>query len=554
MDDHGPVLNFSHAGPDIISIVLGSMPLRKRFNCALVCKAWAEAATAATCSIILEHRMQDVSGLQAWLEKHGNRLEVLQLHAGYDATLTALPCCAKLQDLLLHRGFSQTVSIAGRTWSDIASATKLTSINLTCVQTASQQADVVAALTALPNLKQLTWYYVRCSGKQAPLSDSSLLQHLMRLTSVELRCVTAAALQHLGSLAKLQHLNISGDKAWTAAGCPGLQELKALTSLQLSIWPGYCLVDLPSSISQLTALRQLGVYGVIPTALNQLQVLTGLTQLCVWHMRGMPPESPPLKLPGLQHLELEQLEHLDWFFDNDDVIMPTSFLASCTQLQYLKLQGFEFTDPGSLVPSTMLQHLELHCCNIIAADGAADPVSWDHVFPGPGRLPHLTSLQLFSRKPALQQADIAAVVACCSNLQVLHLATLQDSFAPTLARLRGLTSLQLDYVHDEECSAMVQLKGLRQLMVQVPSMSAVGLRHLVALNQLTSLRLGTFDSWNKVTTLAALLMKDNLPGYAHALFNEVCGKAYLYGVRVCVRVWMCVCGGGGCCPAAPVTK
>jgi len=40
MGDHaGPLFDLSHAAPDIISMVLGSMTLRERFNSALVCKA-----------------------------------------------------------------------------------------------------------------------------------------------------------------------------------------------------------------------------------------------------------------------------------------------------------------------------------------------------------------------------------------------------------------------------------------------------------------------------------------------------------------------------------
>jgi len=278
MEDHNdPLLDLSHAAPDIIAMVLGSMSLRERFSCALVCKAWAEAATAATHSIILEDRMQGLSGLQHWLEKHGNMLEVLQLHACHYAALTALPCCAQLQDLLLQGVMCKIVSIASRTWGDIASATKLTSVSLKCVQTVSQQADVVAALTALPNLEQLTWRDVHCSDsvRKNQLSDSSLLQQMTRLTSVELQGVTAAALQHLGSLTKLQHLSIRTESNWHAVAtnewhapsCPGLQELKALTSLKLySRFMG----DLPASASQLTALRQLGVCMATSTALNQL--------------------------------------------------------------------------------------------------------------------------------------------------------------------------------------------------------------------------------------------------------------------------------------------
>jgi len=512
----GSLLGLSHAGPGIITTILGSMTLRDRYTCALVCKAWAEAATAATHSIILKHKMQDLSGLQHWIDKYGNRLEVLQLHACCGA-LTALYCCAKLQDLLLHGTHSQSVSIASRTWGDMASATKLTSMSLNYVQTASQQADVVSALTALPNLEQLTWNYVQC-GDELWVSDSSLLQQMTRLTSLDLQNVTAAALQHLGSLTKLQYLSIGDAEGWAAAGCPGLQELTALTSLKLASTDR---VDLPASASQLKALQHLEVCRATPTALNRLQVLTGLTELCVWQVTGLSPELPPLKLPGLQHLQLRG--------DYVDCTMPMSFLASCSQLKSLKLQGFDLNGPGSLVVSTMLQDLQLHCCSISEAEGAADSVLWQQVLLNAGQLPHLTSLQLYLEEPALQQADVEGVVACCSNLKMLGFDELQSGLAPVLAGLPGLTNLQLHYTTDEECSAMVQLTGLRQLKVLTPchgGVSAVGLRRLAGLNQLTSLGLGYFGL-SQLDTLARHLIKDDLPACLYALITKVCGDVYL---------------------------
>jgi len=496
------------------------MPLRDRFNCALACKAWAKAATAATRSIILKHRTQDLSSLRDWLEKHGNRLEVLQLHDCSRAALTALPCYAKLQDLMLRSSWGDFAIIASRTWTDIASATRLTSLSVSCVKTASPEADVVAALTALPNLEQLTWCYVYCTGHRL-LSDSLLFQQMARLTSLELWGVAIEALQHLGSLTKLQHLSI-GDVwgGWAAAGCPGLQELKALTSLELN---SSDMDDIPASVSQLTALQQLEVPKASPTALNQLQVLTGLTQLCGWQVTGLLPESPPLKLPGLQHLQLKP--------GDNRVTMPMSFLASCSQLQVLKLNGYDLQGPGSLVASTMLQHLELPSFNIFAGDGAADPVSWQQVFSGPGRLPHLTYLQLGTDQPALQQSDIDRLLEVCSSLKVLHL----RSFAPALARLPGLTNLHLGEASAEDYGALGQLTGLRQLTVAYPcDMSAVGLGQLVALNQLTSLGFVSFSHSSNAAldTLARHLMKDDLRECQYALINKVC-------VRVLTALGLC---------------
>jgi len=151
MDAAAHYLDLSRVPPNFVTMLLQSMSLSDRFTCALVCKAWAEAATAVTHSIILEHWMKYLSCLQCWLEKHGHQLKVLQLHQCRGAALTALPC-PQLQDLLLW-----SPSVSSRVWSDVAAATKLTSVTLAYVKTASQQADVVSALTALPDLEQLTW-------------------------------------------------------------------------------------------------------------------------------------------------------------------------------------------------------------------------------------------------------------------------------------------------------------------------------------------------------------------------------------------------------------
>jgi len=229
MDAAVPLLDPSRLPSHIITMMLQSMSLRDRFTCALVCKAWAQEATAATRSIILRDEVQDLSCLQHWLEKHGDQVEVLQLHeCRYSAKLTALPC-QQLQDLLL----SGSLSLDGRVWSDLAAATKLTSVSLEMVQTASQQADVVSALTALPDLEQLTWSRVIC-GQQWGLTDSLLLQRLTKLTALNLGCVDAAeALEHLGLLTRLQNLSLAAECGWAAAACPGLLELKALTRLDL---------------------------------------------------------------------------------------------------------------------------------------------------------------------------------------------------------------------------------------------------------------------------------------------------------------------------------
>jgi len=497
-------VDLSHAPLDVIVTIMQSMSLKERFTCALVCKAWAEAAKAGTRSIILRDRKQDLSCLQTWLENHGGQVEVLQLHEcrGDPAVLTALPC-PQLQDLLLG-----DIRLDSRVWSDLAAATKLTSVWLGGVQTASQQADMVSALTALPDLEQLTLSRVRCRQEYG-LSDSKLMQKLTKLTALKLGHVSAAAaLEHLGVLTKLQDLSLAADD-WAAAGYPGLQELTALTRLEL-LHRVSC--NIPPSVSQLTALQQLEVPDATPAALNKLSALTGLTRLRVLRLVDLSPGSPPLQLPGLQHLNVHA----------GDGTMSMSFLGSCTKLRVLVLCSINLSGPGSLVASTMLQHLELRGCRLCAAAAAADPGAWQQVFPRPGRLPHLTSLSMVVLQPDLQHADMECVVACCSSLQVLGLDILQDSFASALTRLSGLTSLILFHASDQQCGSIAQLTGLRELRVDYArEVFAAGLRQLAALEQLTSLG---FQSLGLSSAVLREHMSDRLPGpcrYEFGIINKV---------------------------------
>jgi len=84
---------------------------------------------------------------------------------------------------------------------------------------------------------------------------------MMQLTSLDLRFVASAALQHLSSLTKLQHFSVDDAYGWATAGCPGLQELTALTSLEVVSSYQF---HLPASASQLTALKQLEVCRATP--------------------------------------------------------------------------------------------------------------------------------------------------------------------------------------------------------------------------------------------------------------------------------------------------
>jgi len=494
-----------------------NMELKQRFTCALVCSDWAKAAAATTHSIVRDG-LQDLNGLQKWLDKNGGQMKTMQLRRCRETGMSRLPC-PQLQDLLLH-GFAWNCKLVleVRVWTDIAAATKLTSLSLQRVCTDSQQADVVSALTALPDLQQLSWREVEC-GQTGVLSDSRLLQHLTKLTGLDLEAASAEALQHLSSLSKLQQLGLNEPRVLVAVKVPGLQQLKGLTSLKVD----FPLQGLPSAVSHLTALQQLKVCEATATELECLKALTALTKLCVSCMKGVvSPDTTPLQLPTLHSLDLGI--NLD-----DDEPLHMSQLSSCTQLRRLSLQLCRLVGPDSLAASSMLQELDLQYCSLSSPEGPACVDPWQLVFPGPGRLPHLTSLVLRSVSPAPQQADLERLVACCSGLRRLEFRIERSSWSLTstsafdcLSHLSNLVTLHLRTVTDQQCSSLAQLTGLQELeVVHSDELSPVGLRHLARLQQLTNLYFGSAFGSRKVDAVLQAQLSDRFQGRARSLVNKV---------------------------------
>jgi len=488
-----PVLDLSEAPFDVVRLLIETMDLQQRFTCALVCSEWANAVAAVATPAIVKHAMRTFTRLQEWLDKNGSQVDTLQLQGS--GVIARLPC-AQLQNLLLH-GVSQDAKLilGSGVWRDIAAASKLTSVQLVVVITLAEQADVVSALTALPDLQQLTWRDAVCVV-EGELLDSRLLQQLTRLTSLKLGSVAAEALQHLSLLTKLQHLSMHLPPEWAAADYPGLQELQGLTHLVLrgSLWCSGR--RFPACVSRLTALQQLEVVWATFPELNALTALTALTKL---HVANLSPTPTVLLLPTLQHLRLKG--GIDGFLP----LLHTSHLASCTQLRFLSLCFFSLAQgpagPGSLVASSMLQELEVWHCSLSSGEGVhAAILPWEVLPPGPGRLPHLTSLVLRYLSSEPQQPDVERQVACCSGLRALHLQS----------------------VNDEQCRSLAQLTRLQDLQVSNPRiLSTAGLRHLACLEQLTSLKF-TYDfDWHKVSTVLLEQLSDKVPGYRHAMVNKV---------------------------------
>jgi len=176
---------------NVITMLIHSMSLSDRVKCALVCKGSGsnrgntQPHTGAH-SIILRDKVQDLSSLQAWFEKHGGQVRCCSCMSA----MVNLADGTALSTGHVHRTVDrQKTSIAARLlhgrigfnidstmWDDIASATKRRSLRLYLAWTASASRRSVR-LTALPDLEQLTWHRVRC-GPQRGLSDSKVLRKL----------------------------------------------------------------------------------------------------------------------------------------------------------------------------------------------------------------------------------------------------------------------------------------------------------------------------------------------------------------------------------------
>jgi len=414
---------------EIVEFILCKMDVKQRSSCAQVSTAWkaaAAAATAATRDDIVLHNVYDATSLQQWLEEHGGHVDVLQLHAADHRGLpTALPC-PQLQHLYLHASSfcPFNLPVHNRIWEGISRATQLKTVSLFNLQTAGLPQEVMAVLEALPNLQHLAWRTVKHrSAWHNPAVTS--IQGLTKLTGLELKPVTADALEQLSAFTKLRQLSLDDvPYTWGAAGCPGLQQLTALTSLHLGKdLDGYNVI--PLVIVRLTAVQHLSVPQASYLHVWELHALVGLTSLCVADVVAWDYPLSPLQLTALQRLKLGvnlRSEHTN---------LQMSCLSECTRLQELSLAGLVLKnfwgDPECVLGLTALQH------------------------------------SIYT--PGLKAADVKRLVACCSSLRNLQLGVEFNVSLSALSGLSHLTHLTVDHLHEAYTSSVAQLTGLRQLLV-----------------------------------------------------------------------------------------
>lgn len=435
-------------------VIFKPLPQAQRHACALVCKSWAEAAAAASDSIIVG-TCRNTASLQLWLERNGRPLQKLHVHAA-DAHLTALPC-PHLKDLLLPTAPDTT---------GLAAATA-------ALQQLSMQAT---AASPDPELHP------------AP-AQGNILQRLVQLERLELPGgLTDAALQHVSKLTKLHHLQLGHLRHAKPAAVIGLQQLRSLTFLQLDELRCNLSTSTVPPFSQLGKLQHLGLSWCVASRSMQPALLEGMTGLQVLSLQRVTLRDAAGAAGGADLLALlPQLQDLSALQLNN-----VGGMSDCHAVAFM-----------SLTCSTALQRL---CLTRLKHDGRGGGI-WQHVFRGSG-CGSLTELQLGS-VPRLATGDVSAMVTCCPALQRLNITNAVEASAQLypLRQLPGLTELTM-HMYDTVATPSLaglparelwHLTGLRSLdtscLTSPSSSSHFGIRQLTALQQLTSLHLTVAGGW-----------------------------------------------------------
>ena len=411
---------WSDLGRPLLQLILSKVPQRHRLGhgscCALVCSSWAEAAAAATDSIVLE-QCADTDSLQVWLHRHGGNVTKLHVSAAY-GMLTQLPC-PKLRHLLLQ---GDSLIAAPALPATLAALPSLQHLNLGL--SLDEGASLTTTLTA--------------SSTQIRPFPPGLLQQLpQEITHLELFGeLSDAALQGLSNLTKCSHLvlrhvcDCNFLRQLFSPGQPltGLQELQGLTCLHVS--GKRLFVPFLPDFSRLKALHHLHLHNVSISAHaaqfqpRQLQSLTSLQHLHLGWMalQGRAAGGNELlavlpHLSGLTYLGLEDINDL-----NSGPAAAFGNITSSTRLQQLKLRVF---------PSTTSNSNDVNC--------------WQAMFPSNRQLPQLRTVDL-RYVQHLADADLQACVSCCPNLQelVLEEGLMHRVRLHALLQLSGLTKLSVD--------------------------------------------------------------------------------------------------------------
>jgi len=306
---------------------------------ARVCSSWAQAAAAATRSIVLDST--DTDSLQRWLNSRGASVLEIDLTRP-SGVISTLPC-PKLRDLVL---FNSSVDLrpGSQLLQDLCSATVLTRLCL-CDVTYQGEPDLAAVLLALPNLQEFSLsmgqeQYIKVQDSQQQQQQLLLHDNLANevpdshATSLQLwsargdpldgfKTFTDSGMQLVCKLTKLQYLELGSLQGVTAAGLAGLHKLQDLQGLSLDDLTCDISLSAVCAFSQLTALTKLSLHWVLdgphsefdPSILEHMTQLEAVAILCCTPARGAAGAAELLsrlsQMPELRKLELKYVTGLN---------------------------------------------------------------------------------------------------------------------------------------------------------------------------------------------------------------------------------------------------
>jgi hypothetical protein len=362
--------------------ILQHVPQQQRLTqAALVCRAWAPAASQATVHVDQNIDSQAAQAMQSWLAVHADQLLSLKLTALYERQYMQLPMSklTRLQSLQLQGcsvqlplegGTPSTNPCAGSGDSSRWCSSSHTGPGLPSLQhmelTDVELADI-SSLLQLTRAPQLTSLILDGIDLRR-LNFSSVLPDECQIGRVF--GVAQATHRMLQQLPQLSILQLPG----FPFSCEAVQTTAAMTQLQqLCINTKFnstsSLQDLPSSITQLQLHGELGKYGKLdlPAELSQL---SGLRQLYLEHCWV-----PPMVLGSvtqLQALHLTECRLLTIDPATEAMSESTTtlldVLPKLTSLQDFRMQG-DGLDIDSIAPqrfaaltaSSHLTQLSLVC-------------------------------------------------------------------------------------------------------------------------------------------------------------------------------------------------
>jgi hypothetical protein len=494
--------------------VLSHVPQAPRLTqCALVCRAWASAATLSTVDVQLNLEANTVHAFNCWLQQHAGQLRTLRLGGGFSNPLRLPLGQFKQLQRLEVKFVVKFVVVRGEQLGASSSGQQLDVSN----------ADNGAAAVSLPSLQHLQLEFLVLESINSLLRLTAAPQ----LTSLVFMHNNFAGLQRIESHSGRREYTEEAVQQLAAAAPAMLQRLPRLVVLEL---PGTPLSDEAlQQLASMQGLRQVTLSREQHAAACDLQLLpSSITRLC-YKTSAYGEEDPSLppelqQLTGLLNLQLHYC------------CLPPTLLGSVTQLQTLHLDtctllpiGPEAEDESegtaalldALIKLTHLQDLELQDTGIRTTSvspqrfaaltasshltrlavqshkgGRLPKGAVRHMFPSQRQQRLLRHLELrilywhgfIDSAWRIDSTDLASIASCCPGLQHLDVTGTVQPGADVSVLLQlpdSCTSLAVGGAafSDAAAATVVQLTQLKHLSWQhSKQLTDTGLQQLTALD------------------------------------------------------------------------